>query len=119
MPAASRSSRRGGARSPTRGRCSRSPSAASWSSGTAGTISSYDYEPSIRVQTQEHPEGTVVPVDTLQPPYQNPVQYMIHCIATGEPVRGPLSPAMCRVGQQIVDSALLSAREKRTVPLVS
>lgn len=86
--------------------------------GTAGTISSYDYEPTIRLQTRENPEGLVVRVDELRPPRQNPVQYVIHCLETGEVVSGPLSPAIARVGQQIVDSAVLSAREKRTVPLV-
>jgi glucose-fructose oxidoreductase len=87
--------------------------------GTDGTISSYDYEPAIRVQTRVHPEGKVLPVDQLTPPYQNPVQYLIRCIATGAPIKGPLSPAICRIGQQIVDSAVLSAREKRTVELVT
>lgn len=86
--------------------------------GTNGTISSYDYEQTIRVQTRAKPEGEVIPVDLLQPPYQDPIQYLIHCIATGEAVKGPLSPAICRVGQQIVESAVISAREKRTVPLV-
>ncbi len=86
--------------------------------GSAGTISSYDYEPTIRVQTADHPAGQVIPVDTLQPPHQNPVQYMLHCIQSGEPIRGPLDPAICRIGQQIVDSAILSAQLKRTVPLV-
>ncbi len=86
--------------------------------GSAGTISSYDYEPTIRVQTREHPEGLVVPVDELRPPRQNPIQYVLHCLETGEPVTGPLSPSICRIGQQIVDSAVLSATEKRTVPLV-
>jgi glucose-fructose oxidoreductase len=85
--------------------------------GTLGTISSYDYEQTIRMQTAAHPEGEVLPVDTLQPPYQNPIQYMVHCIQQGEPVQGPLSPAIGRVGQQIVESALTSARERRTVPL--
>ena len=78
----------------------------------------YDYEPTIRVQTRAHPAGQVLPVDTLQPPYQNPVQYLIDCIKTGAPISGPLSPAICRIGQQIVDSAILSAREKRAVALV-
>ena len=63
-------------------------------------------------------EGQMLPVDTLQPPYQNPIQYLIHCIKTGAPISGPLSPAICRIGQQIVDSAILSAREKRAVALV-
>lgn len=86
--------------------------------GAAGTIASYDYEPTIRIQTRDHPDGEVIPVDTLQAPYQNPIQYLLHCLETGEPVTGPLSPAICRIGQQIVDSALLSAREQRTVQLL-
>jgi glucose-fructose oxidoreductase len=86
--------------------------------GAKGTISSYDYEDQIRVQTAEHPEGRDVPVDELQAPHRNPIEHFIHCLETGDPVIGPLDPALCRVGQQIVDSAVLSAREKRTVPLL-
>jgi glucose-fructose oxidoreductase len=86
--------------------------------GTQGTISSYDYEETIRVQTQAHPEGEVLPVDVLASPFQNPVQYMIHCIENGQPIEGPLSTQMCRVGQRIVDTAALSALEKRTLALL-
>ncbi|MBV7332919.1 Gfo/Idh/MocA family oxidoreductase [Chloroflexi bacterium TSY] len=86
--------------------------------GTAGTISSYDYEQTVRVQTTDRPEGFEISVDELQPPVQGPLQYFIHCIETGEPVSGPLSPDICRIGQQIVDSALLSVSEKRTVSLL-
>jgi predicted dehydrogenase len=87
--------------------------------GTEGTISSYDYEETIRVQTREHPEGQELPVDELTAPNQNPVQYVIDCLETGREIDGPLSPAICRIGQQIVDTAALSAAEKRTVPLLS
>ncbi|MBN1247527.1 MAG: Gfo/Idh/MocA family oxidoreductase, partial [Anaerolineae bacterium] len=66
--------------------------------GTEGTISSYDYEPTIRVQTEAHPEGEVMPVDELEPPYQNPIQNFVHSLETGEPVHAPLSPAICRIG---------------------
>ena len=86
--------------------------------GTAGTISSYDYEPTVRVQTHDVPAGYELPVDDLQPPYQGPIQYFIHCLETGQSPSGPLSPQICRIGQQIVDSAILSAAEKRTVPLL-
>ena len=86
--------------------------------GTAGTISSYDYEETISVQTAEHPATQRVPVDKIGPPFQNPIQYLIHCLETGEPVAGPLSPDVSRIGQQIVDTAVRSAQEKRTVPLV-
>jgi glucose-fructose oxidoreductase len=86
--------------------------------GTRGTISSYDYESVVRVQTGERPESYEVPVDVLEAPYRSPIEYVIHCLETEEPVTGPLSPALCRIGQQIVDSAVLSAREKRTVKLL-
>lgn len=86
--------------------------------GTAGTIASYDYEKTIRVQTHDNHEGETIPVDELLPPYQNPIQSFVHHLQTGEDVYEPLTPAICRIGQQIVDSALLSASEKRAVPLV-
>jgi glucose-fructose oxidoreductase len=86
--------------------------------GTEGTISSYDYESTIRVQTRANPAGEVMPVDELKPPFQNPIQNFVHSLQTGAPVHGPLSPAICRIGQQIVDTAVLSARERRTVPLI-
>ena len=59
-----------------------------------------------------------MPVDSLVPPRQNPVQDFIHCLETGEPLHGPLSPQICRLGQRIVDSALLSAQHKHTVRLL-
>ncbi|MBT5712818.1 Gfo/Idh/MocA family oxidoreductase [Candidatus Poribacteria bacterium] len=86
--------------------------------GTEGTITSYDYEQTIRVQTDEHPEGRELPVDVLAPPNQDPVQYVIHCLETGRKLDGPLSPETCRIGQQIVDTAARSAAEQRTMPLV-
>lgn len=86
--------------------------------GNAGTISSYDFEPVVRVQTKNHPAAREIPVDQSQPPNQNPIQYLIHCLETGESVTGPLSPQLSRIGQQIVDTAVISAREKRTVRLV-
>ncbi|HEY8666616.1 MAG TPA: Gfo/Idh/MocA family oxidoreductase [Tepidisphaeraceae bacterium] len=86
--------------------------------GTRGTIASYDYEKSIRVQTTWCRAGFEVPADTLSAPFNNPIHYFIHCLEQNKPVEGPLSPALCRIGQQIVDSAVLSAKEKRTVALV-
>ena len=86
--------------------------------GADGTISSCDYEPTIRVQTRRNPAGENIPVDRLEAPWQNAIQYFAHCICNELPVEGPLSPGIARVGQQIVDSAVLSARLKRTVKLV-
>jgi len=86
--------------------------------GTAGTISSYDYEKTIRVQTRDCREGKDIPVDELKAPCDNPISYTLHCLDTGAPIEGPLSPALCRIGQQIVDTAIKSAAEKRTLPLL-
>jgi predicted dehydrogenase len=86
--------------------------------GREGTISSYDYEKTIRVQTRQAPEGHDLPVDQLTAPLNNPINYVVDCLERGHPVEGPLSPGIARIGQQIVDSALLSAREGRTVPLI-
>ena len=57
-------------------------------------------------------------MDELRPPFQNPIQYFVHCIQEGASIEGPLSPKIARIGQQIVDSAVLSARLKKTVPLI-
>jgi predicted dehydrogenase len=86
--------------------------------GTEGTLSSYDYEPTVRVQTGDCPGGRDVPADAPQPPFQNPVQYVLDCLKRDVPIEGPLSPAVSRIGQQIVDTAFRSAAEKRTLPLV-
>jgi glucose-fructose oxidoreductase len=86
--------------------------------GTEGTISSYDAEPTVRVQTRKHPEGQNVEAPVLKPPYENAVQYFIDCLKRERAPEGPLSPAISRIGQQIVDSAMLSARLKKTVKLV-
>ena len=83
-----------------------------------GTIACWDNAESVRVQTRKKPEGFEVPCDTPKAPERNPIEYFVHCIKTRTPVSGPLSIQISRIGQQIVDSAVLSAREKRTVPLV-
>jgi glucose-fructose oxidoreductase len=86
--------------------------------GAEGTISSYDYEPTIRVQTRANRVGEDVTVDRLEAPLADPIQYFVHCIREGRPLEGPLAPKISRIGQQIVDSAVLSARLKKTVKLV-
>jgi len=86
--------------------------------GTDGTLASYDFEPTVRLQTRANPDGEAIPVDTLAGPFQNPIQYFVHCLNEGLPVEGPLSPKIARIGQQIVDSAVLSARQRKTVKLI-
>ena len=60
-----------------------------------------------------------MPVDTLPPGRRAPIEYMLARIDDGAPITGPLDPALCLIGQRIVDSAVLSATSKRTVPLVA
>lgn len=86
--------------------------------GAEGTISSYDYEKTVRVQTRDCVEGRETPVDAVGPPFQNPLQYVIHCIERDVAIEGPLSPDISRIGQQIVDTAVRSAEAKRTMPLI-
>jgi glucose-fructose oxidoreductase len=87
--------------------------------GSHGTISSYDYDDYVTMQTREAPTLAQVPADTLPPGQRGPVEYMLARIDDGAPIRGPLDPSLCLVGQRIVDSAMLSAETKRTVALVA
>ena len=87
--------------------------------GTDGTLSSYDYEPFVTMQTRRAPEQAPVPVDRLPPGRRGAIEYMLARIDDGAPIDGPLDPMLCLTGQRIVDSAVLSADAKRTVPLVA
>lgn len=85
--------------------------------GDAGTIASYDFEPTVRLQTHAKPEGEGIPVDPLAAPYTDGITYFLDCIERDAPIEGPLSPVISRVGQEIVDAAALSAKEGRAVSL--
>jgi predicted dehydrogenase len=86
--------------------------------GSEGTISSYDYEDHVTVQTRAEPEAKPVPVDVPQAPDRSPIEHVLHAFATGGTLRGPLDPAIARIGQQIVDTAAESARLGRTLALL-
>ena len=86
--------------------------------GRDGTIESRDYADHVTVQTRARPEPTPVPADPLPPGRRNGIDYVLGCIRSGAPIAGPLDPAVSLLGQRIVDTAALSAREKRTVALV-
>ena len=85
--------------------------------GSEGTISSYDYEARIRIQTADRPEGYELAADELPEGERNGIEYVLACLEAGRPVDGPLSPEVARIGQQIVDAAIRSAESKQTVPL--
>lgn len=86
--------------------------------GTDGTIGSFDYAQTLKVQTRQRPEVHDVPVDKFQPPQQNPIQYVLACLEQNRPIDGPLSVEIARIGQQIVDTAVKSVQERRPVPLL-
>lgn len=86
--------------------------------GSEGTISSYDYDDFITVQTPRWPEGNRVDAPALVAPESNPVEYFVDHLDRGVTVEGPLSLPVSRIGQQIVDTAFQSAREGRALPLV-
>lgn len=86
--------------------------------GTEGTISSYDLEPTVRLQSASCPQGEDIPSDILAHPNHNPIAYTLARLEAHLPIDGPLSPAISRIGQQIVDSAVLSVEKGGVVPLV-
>jgi glucose-fructose oxidoreductase len=86
--------------------------------GTDGNISSYDYDDFVTVQTRKDTRHVQVPVHKLPPGRRSVIEYVLARIDDGQPVTGPLDPKLCLTGQRIIDSAVLSSREKRTVPLV-
>jgi predicted dehydrogenase len=86
--------------------------------GTQGTISSPDYADHVTVQTRANPSPTSIPSDPLPKGRRNAIEYMLNCLATGDPISGPLDPNISLIGQRIVDTAAKSAAEKRTLRLL-
>jgi glucose-fructose oxidoreductase len=87
--------------------------------GANGTVSSYDYDDHVTLQIRKQPRQTPVPVDPLPAGRRGPIDYMLDRIARGASIDGPLDPALSLIGQRIIDSAMLSAARKCSVPLVS
>jgi glucose-fructose oxidoreductase len=85
--------------------------------GTEGSVSSYDYDDYVTVQTRKQPVPHVVAAAATKAPNQNPVQYLLHCLDKNVPLEGPVSLAISRIGQEIVDAAVKSAQLKKAVKL--
>jgi glucose-fructose oxidoreductase len=81
--------------------------------GSEGTISSFDYDDYVTVQTRRRPQAHPLAAPALRPP----IQYFVHCLEKGLPLEGPVSVPISRLGQEIIDAAIQSARLKRTVKL--
>ena len=87
--------------------------------GTEGTISNYDYDDFVTVQTRKRPLPHQIAAPATKAPHQNPVQYLLHCLDAAKPLEGPVSLRISRIGQEIVDAAVRSARLKRAVKLAA
>ncbi|MBI5802087.1 MAG: Gfo/Idh/MocA family oxidoreductase [Verrucomicrobia bacterium] len=87
--------------------------------GTEGTISNYDYDDYVTVQTGKRPLPHRIAAPATKAPHQNPVQYLLHCLDEGKPLEGPVSLRISRIGQEIVDAAVRSAKMKRAVKLAA
>lgn len=85
--------------------------------GAEGTISNYDYDDFVTVQTRKKPAPHRIAAPATRPPHQNPVQYLLHCLDKEAPLEGPVSIRISRIGQEIVDAAVRSAKLKRAVSL--
>jgi len=86
--------------------------------GSDGTIASPDYASHLTVQTRVRPERHEIAVDPLPGGARNGIEYVLGCLERNEPIAGPLDPTLCLTAQRIVDTAVQSAAEKRTLPLV-
>ena len=86
--------------------------------GSDGTIASPDYATHLTVQTRARPERHEILADPLPEGARNGIEYVLGCIDRGEPVAGPLDPELCLTAQRIVDTAVRSAEEKRTLELL-
>lgn len=86
--------------------------------GTEGTIASADYADHVTVQTRANPQPAKVAADPLPVGRRNAIEYVLGCIDRDEAITGPLDPGLSLTGQRIVDTAMQSAREKRTLALL-
>ena len=85
--------------------------------GTEGTLSCHDYDDFVTLQTRRRPQAHRIAAPAARPPHRNPVEYLIHCLEKNEALQGPVSLAISRIGQEIVDAAVQSAATGRTVAL--
>jgi predicted dehydrogenase len=86
--------------------------------GSDGSISSYDYDDHVTLQTRKNTALTKIPADNQPPGRRGPIEYMLARIEDGAPITGPLDPMLGLIGQRMIDSAVLSASSKRSVQLV-
>lgn len=86
--------------------------------GSDGTISSPDYASHVTVQTRARPEQHQIAADPLPAGESNVIEYAVSHLKRGAAIDGPLAPDLCLTAQRIVDTAMQSAVEKRTLSLL-
>jgi predicted dehydrogenase len=86
--------------------------------GSDGTISSPDYASHVTVQTRARPEQHQIAADPLPAGETNVIEYAVSRLNRGDTIDGPLAPDLCLTAQRIVDTAMQSAAEKRTLSLL-
>jgi predicted dehydrogenase len=84
--------------------------------GAAGTITSWDYDDHVRMQTNEHPEGIEIPVDVIPDHESSGLANFAWCLSEGVPLYGAMSAEISLVGQRIVEAAIRSVETGATVP---
>ena len=77
-----------------------------------------DCDAPVVARARAAPTIRQIPVDELKTPFRKPVEHVLHCREHGLPFERALDPALCRTAQRIVDTAVLSARERRTLALL-
>jgi glucose-fructose oxidoreductase len=85
--------------------------------GTEGTVSSYDYDDFVTLQTRRKPRPHPVTAPATRSPHRNPIEYLIHSLEKDRPLEGPVSLPISRIGQEIVDAAVKSAASGRSIRL--
>jgi len=85
--------------------------------GEHGSLTAYDGPGPMKLCTPEHPEGKWLEPDPLPEGRRNGVEYFVDCVRLDRPVEAPLSPAIGRAGQKILEAAILSIEQGRTISL--
>jgi predicted dehydrogenase len=85
--------------------------------GTEGTITSWDYDDHVALQTQENPEGIKVAVDVIPDHEQSGIANLVWCLSNDLPLYGPLSAETSLAGQRIIEAAVRSVEAGTTVLL--
>lgn len=83
--------------------------------GNLGTIESWDFAEAVVVHQEDRVHS--VPVDTPAPEDRSALANLVAHILHGRPITPPISSTLSRLGQLIVDRAIDSARDGRSMSI--